>query len=101
MKARSIKTVDVTVKEWFDRINGNSYFSGEVIINYGLSNPKMIKLPFQYGYGDHYRYVALDSIKKELNCLKKYNSYWRAFQDNKIIARYNKYENCKKSELLN
>ena len=99
MKANKIKTIDVTALEWFDKINGNSYFSAEVIINYGLKNTITINLPFQYGYGDHYKDVTFKEIKKELNCFKKYNSYWKAYQDYKIITRYVKYENCKKREL--
>lgn len=27
----SIKTIDVSAKEWFDKSAGNSYFSGQVI----------------------------------------------------------------------
>ena len=73
MKASKIKTIDITAKEWFDKINGNSYFSAEVIINYNLKNTITINLPFQYGYGDHYKDVTFQEIKKELNCFKKYN----------------------------
>ena len=36
MKARNIKTIDVNCKEWFDKLNGNSYFAGTISINYGL-----------------------------------------------------------------
>ena len=99
MKANKIKTIDITAKEWFDKINGNSYFSAEVVINYNLKNTTTINLPFQYGYGDHYKDVTFQEIKKELNCFKKYTSYWKAYQDYKIITRYTKHENCKKREL--
>jgi len=99
MKASKIKTVDITAWEWFDKINGNSYFSAEVVINYSLKNASIINLPFQYGYGDHYIDVAFQEIKKKLNCFKNYETYWRAYQDYKIITRYVKHENCKKSEL--
>lgn len=42
--------LEVQAKEWFDRINGNSYFSARVFLNDKL----VATLPFQYGYGDHY-----------------------------------------------
>lgn len=28
MQTRQIKTIEVRVKEWFDKVNGNSYFGG-------------------------------------------------------------------------
>lgn len=38
----------ITIKtlEWFDRVNGNTYFSAEV----HLGNDLIMVLPFQYGY---------------------------------------------------
>ena len=102
MKTRQIKTIDVYAKEWFDKTNGNSYFSAEIIINFRLKNSKTISLPFQYGYGDHYRDMAFEAVKKELNCFKavdKFTSYWSAYKKYNIIARHNKKENCLKREL--
>ena len=32
------KTIDVNAKEWFDKINGNSYFCGTITLNYGMNN---------------------------------------------------------------
>lgn len=103
MKANDIKTIDVHCKEWFDKINGNSYFAGEIIVNADKKNEKQIKIPFQYGYGDHYRHIAFDLIKKELNCFKKVDkmtSYWRAYEQYKIKSAHHKRENCLKRELI-
>jgi len=38
--------ITIQTKEWFDRINGNSYFSADVFLGMDL----IMKLPFQYGY---------------------------------------------------
>ena len=100
MNARKIKTVDVTAKEWFDKVNGNSYFSAEVTINFGMENSTTLNLPYQYGYGEHYRDMAFQEIKEQLGCFRKYNSYWKAYQDYKIIDRSIKQENCLKKELF-
>lgn len=103
MKATQIKTIDVNCKEWFDKVNGNSYFAGTIIINYGRKNEIEINLPFQYGYGDFYRYQALRAIQKELNCLKTKdisNSYYSAYSKYKIKATHTKKENCLKRELM-
>ena len=40
-----IKTIDINAKEWRDKINGNSYFSAIITINYGLENEEKIEMP--------------------------------------------------------
>ena len=99
MNARKIKTINITAKEWFDTVNGNSYFSAEVIINFGKKNSTSLKIPYQYGYGEHYRDVAFREIKKQLGCFRKYSIYWRAYQDYNIIDRSIIYENCKLGDI--
>jgi hypothetical protein len=98
-----IKTIDVQAKEWFDKVNGNSYFSANVTINYGLENQQNIFLPFQYGYGSHYMDIAGQELL-ELKLVKKNDNntffqLWKYCQDNKIILRTSKRENCLKREL--
>lgn len=96
-----IKTIDIQAKEWFDKVNGNSYFSGIVTLNYGMKNEKTFKMPFQYGYGEHYIHMASELLKKEkIIALKdNYVRLWQYCRDNKIILRTSKKENCLKREL--
>jgi hypothetical protein len=67
-------------KEWFDKVNGNSYWSARVE---DIENDITYVFPFQYGYGDqslqevmkalnlsHYEYKKVKHIKME-KCLKK------------------------------
>jgi len=103
MRANDIKTIDVNCKEWFDKVNGNSYFSGTIVINYGRKDEKEINIPFQYGYGDSFRYEAFKAVQKELNCLKTKDikhSYWQAYKKYKIKANHSLKTNCLKRELL-
>ena len=95
-----IKTIDITAKEWFDRVNGNSYFSAIVTLNYGMKNSKSIALPFQYGYDDHYKTVALEEMQKQKLITKTNNPLWRFCGENNIILRCYKQENCKKREVV-
>ena len=60
-----IKTIDINALEWFDKVNGNSYFSAIVTLNYGMKNAKVLKLPFEYGYGDHYIDMSNQLLIKE------------------------------------
>ena len=52
-----------TTKEWFDKVNGNSYFS--VQIESTKDKNFLIKIPFQYGYGDHSFYTAREILKEK------------------------------------
>ena len=47
-------------REWFDKVNGNSYFSARIWVDGG----QVAILTFQYGYGDSYAY---ESFKKLLD----------------------------------
>ena len=102
MKLKDLKTIDINAKEWFDSVNGNSYFSSKVTLNYGLHNEKSIKLPFQYGYEDAY----IDQSLYQVGMLFP-RSYWydKFLQKRDITSRYkikihnSIIKNCKKSQL--
>ena len=97
-----IKTVDVIAREWFDKINGNSYFSMRITINYQMKTEKSFSVPMQSGYGDHYRDVAFQELITRGYITKPPTGivYWRYYMANNIIARHTKHENCKKQDLL-
>tara|TARA_R100000654_G_scaffold21332_2_gene43026 strand:+ start:3482 stop:3820 length:339 start_codon:yes stop_codon:yes gene_type:complete len=60
----NIKTIDVNALTWFDKVNGNSYFSGKIVLNQNLKNEVVLFMPFQYGYGSQYEYQACKVIGK-------------------------------------
>lgn len=91
-----IKTIDVQAKEWIDKVYGNSYFAAVVTINYGMKTEKQIKIPFQYGYGDAYRYRAFEVLKEQGLVPEDAVSY----SDLGIIARYSKQEKCLKRDVI-
>lgn len=99
-----VKTIDVNAKEWFDKINGNSYCAGTVIINFGMKNQKNHVFPFQYGYGSYYEQAALEVIEKNYPELIREKSYratlWTICDKNNIIYRHSIIKNCKKKELM-
>lgn len=102
MKARDIKTIDVQAKEWFDKVNGNSYFSMDITVNCGRENEQSIYVPMQYGYGEHYKYVAFDVMRKQLKLFRAVDgntSPFRVYEKYNIKANHSKQENCKKREL--
>ena len=101
-----IKTIDIQAKEWFDRINGNSYFSAQVTINFGMKTAKVIYLPFQYGYGSHYQDMSMKALiekgfVKDAEISKNGNeAIWLYCQRKNIILRYNKQDNCLKRDVV-
>ena len=101
-----IKTIDINALEWFDKMNGNSYFSAVVTLNYGMKNVKVLKLPFRYGYGDHYIDMSNQLLIKEGYREGKrrengsYPCLWQYCRDNKIILRSSIQRGCKKRELM-
>ena len=52
------KTIEIRAKEWFDKVNGNSYFAGTITLNYGTETEETFLMPFQYGYGSQYEQEA-------------------------------------------
>ena len=93
---KQVKTIDVNAKHWFDKVNGNSYFSAEVVTNYGQADAQTFILPFQYGYGDAYIYASLSELNKR-GLIKATNT--ADLQGEGIILRYHIEKNCKKREL--
>lgn len=100
-----IKTIDINAKEWFDKVNGNSYHAGKVTVNFGMKNEKSFNFPFQYGYGDQYRHTAFQTLE-ENNVIKLVHndngsteSHCGYCERNNIILRSNIIRGCKKRDL--
>lgn len=99
--AKSMRTLSVDCLEWFDKVNGNSYFAARVYINLGESDEAQISIPYEYGYGEQYRQSALKVltdagyIHPSNTCTNLY-TYCKA---RNIPFSGTKQENCKKSEL--
>ena len=94
----SIRTIDVSALEYFDRLNGNRYFAGKVIINYGHIDQITLPIEYQYGYGNQYEYTAFEEIKKHYKKEYEFSGIHQFCNAFDIILRSNK-RNAKKSEL--
>jgi len=97
---KKLKTIDVNAKEWFDKVNGNSYFSGIITLNYGMKDQENMIMQFQYGYGDQYIYQAKAQLTEHNKISPVHmQQLWRYCEENNIILRTSKQENCKKRDL--
>ena len=87
---KTITSLTVIAKEWFDKVNGNSYFSAQITVN----NDHVIKIPFQYGYDRMY-------IQQTFNTLTDYGyecgrgwNIEKYCNENKIPHVFVKHEKC-------
>ena len=59
--------ITIQTKEWFDKVNGNTYFSSEVFLGSDL----ILSLPFQYGYNGARDTVERMLAKHFLSCAER------------------------------
>lgn len=94
-----MKTIDINAKEWQDKINGNSYFSGLVIIDYGMKSEEIFLMPFQYGYGSQFEQEAKAILTYANKISPQYETLYSYCKRENIILRSNIIRRCKKREL--
>ena len=96
-----MKTITIRAKEWFDKTNGNSYFSARIYAD----DKHIATLPYQYGYGEHYVDMANEwladnnyiSSPKGPNGSR--NPLWRYCETHGIHLETFKQDRCLKREL--
>lgn len=94
----TFSTIDIQAREWFDKINGNSYFDCRVTFDFGLTTQITYICPFQYGYGSAYESAAMEVVRAKFP--KMPHTFWE-LRDKKVIIRSSKQENCLKRDLCN
>ena len=94
-----MKTIDVNAKQWWDKVNGNSYFSAVVTIDYSLPTEKVIKVSFQYGYRDSYEQAAFSALKESGLYNGNASQLWQ-LRDEGVIIRKHKEVGCKKRDVI-
>lgn len=57
---REANLIEIDVREWFDKINGNTYFTAYVYFR-----NEVYFIDFTYGYGSHCETVALELLVKK------------------------------------
>lgn len=97
-----LHTIDITAKQWFDKVNGNSYFSAIATVNFGTPEAIEIKIPFQYGYGSQYEYTAFKALQdaKIIPTQDTMLHPSRFCQEYGIILRSNIETKCKKKDVI-
>lgn len=52
--------VTIIGRRWFDKVNGNTYFTAIGLIN----NVEVVSVPFEYGYGEQYVYATFKAMQE-------------------------------------
>jgi len=92
------KVIEIAAREWFDKVNGNSYWSAHVTVT---DSPQALGITyvftFTYGYGDHSTHTVLDSLAKfgEIPSTRYQN-----LRDAGIMVISHKRTGCRKNELM-
>lgn len=87
--------LEINAKEWFDKANGNSYFSATIYLDDELIG----QLPFQYGYGSHYEDIAYRHLV-ENKVFSVDGGYLQSLcENNQVKLISHKQTGCKKREL--
>ena len=87
----------ITAREWFDKKNGNSYFSA----NIELENATLF-IPFSYGYNEAYLYASIEKLQDNniipisIETMYELKNYCN---DNNIVLYISLQRNCLKKEL--
>jgi hypothetical protein len=94
---KEMRSLFVEGREWFDKVNGNSYFSARIWINGG----QVAILPFQYGYGDQFIYEAQRKLI-DLGYISKENENQSLYSIGKTLGFdfYSSKTTTKKSEMF-
>ena len=93
-KTSGVQSITVIGKQWFDRVNGNTYCSADVIVD-----GKLYQSAYEYGYGDFYLQSAMAILQKAgVIVATEYCPLWQYCSDNGIVLHEYLFD-CKKSEL--
>jgi len=88
--------IDVQVREWTDKPNGNSYFSARVY----HEGEVVVTIPFQYGYGDHGLHEAMQVLAEHPDFFYVESFTMRGYCEAlNIKYTYNKQEGCTKQDV--
>ena len=98
MRRKKTRSIVIIGRKWFDKVNGNTYHTAEIIIN-GVPVHKTL---FAYGYGDSYIQSARKWLKenKYLKGIEEHPhcSLWVYCRNSGINLVYYSF-NCLKCEL--
>ena len=89
---RTIASIQVSGRRWFQRSAGNTYCSANILITFTDASTESIRVPKQYGYGDFYLQAATDALEqagympgREHASNGSAEPAWRYFRDDRNI----------------
>lgn len=72
------QVIHAVIRRWFDKVNGNSYFSCRVTVPLDEGKRISFVIPFQYGYGSQPQSEIIETLFR-LNILKEKKDYFTEY----------------------
>jgi hypothetical protein len=99
-KPAKIHSLEIHAKEWFDKINGVSYFAARIIVN----GDTEYRVPFQNGYGNQYIYESMYLLRDngfDIGEERDFFNEWFIFKGTPAIRKaiVSFQENCTKADV--
>ena len=88
--------VRIEVKSWFDKVNGNSYWSSRAYVEGEL----VVVLPMNYGYDDHGVQETMEQVAEYLNKPEVQGGFRRYCREHNIILDYTIETGCLKKDMV-
>jgi len=86
MRLSQVKLIHTTVKQWWDAMQGNTYFSARIMV-IGVLETEIIYVPFQYAPDDHYKEVLLEAVHARFPRAKPARTLWNFCESRTICLR--------------
>ncbi len=88
--------LNIQVNEWFDKVNGNSYWSARATVGQHI----VAVLPFQYGYESHGMYKTVETIYEAFTDRTDDCKTTRSrLEEMGFVMEYDKIEDCTESSV--
>lgn len=81
-----VRSVSIVAKTWRDRVNGNSYFSARITIEYTSFSTVVLYCPLRYGYGDMWQYWAAKMLAEKFELPDAKPGLWQIEDANKDVC---------------
>lgn len=75
-RKRKPKNITIFARRWFDKINGNTYFSAEIYVDGTMVH----KIDYEYGYGEQYKFEAFQWLNNENYVQLEQNEHNHSFE---------------------
>jgi len=98
MRKLKVTEIHIEGRLWFQTTYGNTYNTTKTLVVFKDGTTKEFYTPMEYGYGSHFKTIAIENLVK-LGVLPKRDSWWHADFEQAKIKVYDSYTDVLKRDL--